>query len=129
MSDKINIYGATLLLLFGSYLVNAQKPLSLKECINYSNTNNSKVKIANYDVEASEQRIREQKGIYLPQINGSASLDDNLKLTTTLLPGELVGKPGEMVPITFGTKYNLSGGLQLTQKVYDRPNLIGIKSA
>lgn len=129
MRKTIKIYGATLLLLATAFIVDAQKPFSLKECINYSSTNNSKVKIASYDVEASEQRIREQQGIYLPQINGSASLDDNLRLTTTLLPGELAGKPGEMVPITFGTKYNLAGGLQLTQKVYDRPSLIGIKSA
>lgn len=129
MRKTIKIYGATLLLLATAFIVDAQKPFSLKECINYSSSNNSKVKIATYDVEASEQRIREQQGIYLPQINGSASLDDNLRLTTTLLPGELAGKPGEMVPITFGTKYNMSGGLQLTQKVYDRPSLIGIKSA
>jgi outer membrane protein TolC len=113
----------------GSLMVNAQKPLTLKECIAFSNSNNSKVKIANYDVEASEQRIKEQKGIYLPQVNGSGSFDDNLKLTTTLLPGELMGKPGTYIPVTFGTKYNVSGGVQLTQKVYDRVNLIGIKSA
>jgi outer membrane protein len=125
----MKIYGAAFLLLIGSGLADAQKPFSLKECINYSTTNNSKVKIANYDVEASEQRIREQRGIYLPQLNGSGSFDDNLRLATTLLPGELAGKPGEMVPITFGTKYNFSGGLQFTQKVYDMPSLIGIKSA
>jgi outer membrane protein TolC len=110
-------------------LADAQKPLTLKECIDYSSSNNSKIKVAAFDVEASKQRIREQRGIYLPQLNGSGSFDDNLRLATTLLPGELAGKPGEMVPITFGTKYNISGGVQLTQKVYDRPSLIGMKSA
>jgi len=118
------------LLLFSGLALNAQKPLSLKECINYSSSNNSKVKIANYDASASKEKIREQKGIYLPQLNGTGSLDDNLRLTTTLLPGVLAGKPeGTYIPVTFGTKYNVSGGLQLTQKIYDRPSLLGIKSA
>jgi len=129
MRKTMKIYGAILLLFTTGLIVDAQKPLSLKECITYSSANNSKVKIATYDVEASEQKIREQRGIYLPQLNGSGSLDNNLRLATTLLPGELAGKPGEMIPVTFGTKYNMSGGLQLTQKVYDRPSLIGMKSA
>lgn len=124
------INGLFLLLLFSSILVNAQKAMTLKECINYSNENNSKIKIANYDVEASKKRINEQLGAYLPQVNGSGTLDDNLKLTTWLLPAEMLGgTAGTYMPITFGTKYSMSGGVQLTQKLYDMAGVLGIKSA
>jgi outer membrane protein TolC len=108
----------------------AQKPLTLKECINYSLANNSNIKIANYNVDISQKKITEQTGNYLPQINASGSLDDNLKLSTQLMPAEMIGgTPGTYISVAFGNKYNLSGGVQLTQKLYDPTYLYGIKSA
>ena len=97
----------------------AQKPLSLKECISYSNKNNSNMKIANYDVSISQKKVNEQIGTMLPQIDASGSYTDNLKLSTTVLPGELMGQPGTQIPVTMGTKHNLSGSVQLNQKIFD----------
>ena len=120
----------TLFFAISSFYLQAQKPFTLKECIKYSLTNNGNIKIANYDVDVSQKKIAEQFGNYLPQINLSGSLDDNLKLSTQLLPGEMVGgTPGTYIPVTFGNKYSLSGGAQLTQKLYDPTYLYGIKSA
>jgi len=120
----------TLFFAISSFYLHAQKPLTLKECINYSLANNSNIKIASYNVDISQKKIAEQVGNYLPQINASGSLDDNLKLSTQLLPGEMLGgTPGTYVPVTFGNKYSLSGGVQLTQKLYDPTYLYGIKSA
>jgi outer membrane protein TolC len=108
----------------------AQKPLTLKECIKYSLSNNSNIKIADYNVIFSQKQINEQIGSYLPQINASGSLDDNLKLTTQLLPAEMMGgTPGSFVPIKFGNKYSMSGGIQLTQNIYNPLSLLMIKSA
>ncbi|NTW31147.1 MAG: TolC family protein [Bacteroidetes bacterium] len=108
----------------------AQKPLTLKECIKYSLSNNSNIKIADYNVIVSQKQIDEQIGSYLPQINASGSLDDNLKLSTQLLPAEMMGgTPGTFVPIKFGNKYSMSGGVQLTQKLYDPASLLMIKTA
>ena len=108
----------------------AQRPLTLKECIKYSFTNNSNIKIANYNVDISQKKIIEQFGNYLPQINVSGSLDNNLKLSTQLMPAEMTGgTPGTYVPVTFGNKYSVSGGAQLTQKLYDPTYIYGIKSA
>jgi len=120
----------TLFFVISSFYLYAQKPLTLKECINYSLANNSNIKIANYDVDISQKKITEQRGNYLPQINLSGSLDNNLKLSTQLLPAEMMGgTPGTYIPVTFGNKYSLSGGIQLTQKLYDPAYLYGIKSA
>jgi outer membrane protein len=131
MKVKQKLTGITLLILItGSLSLFAQKPLTLKECINYSIANNSNIKIANYNVDISHKKITEQLGNYLPQINASGSLDDNLKLSTQLLPAEMMGgTPGTYIPVTFGNKYSLSGGVQLTQKLYDPTYLYGIKSA
>jgi outer membrane protein TolC len=120
----------TLFFALSSFCLHAQKPLTLKECIKYSLTNNSNIKIAGYNVDISQKKIAEQVGSYLPQINASGSLDDNLKLATQLLPAEMMGgTPGTFIPIKFGNKYSVSGGVQLTQKMYDPTYLYGIKSA
>ncbi len=108
----------------------AQKPLTLKECINYSLINNGNIKIANYNVNISQKKVTEQIGNYLPQINVSGELDDNLKIATQLMPAEMMGgTPGTYIPVKFGNKYSMSGGVQLTQKLYDPTSLLMIKTA
>ena len=108
----------------------AQKTFTIKECIKYSLTNNSNIKVANYDVDISQKKITEQLGNYLPQINASGELDDNLKLATQLVPAEMLGgTPGTFIPITFGNKYSVTGVVQLTQKLYDPISIYGIQSA
>lgn len=130
MKNEIKIAGMTLLLMLNVLIIDAQKPLTLKECINYSEQNNSKVKIAKYDADASKKRISEQLGAYLPQINGSGSVDDNLKLASLLIPAQFFGgEPGTFKAMSFGSKYSLAGGVQLTQKLYDMPGILAIRSA
>jgi len=109
----------TLLFSTSSFYLHAQKPLTLKECISYSNKNNSNIKVAGYDVSISQKKVNEQIGTMLPQIDASGSYTDNLKLSTTVLPGELMGQPGTQIPVTMGTKHNLSGSVQLNQKIFD----------
>jgi len=119
----------TLFSAISSFYLHAQKPLTLKECINYSITNNSNIKIAGYDVTMSQKKVDEQKGTMLPQVDGYGSYTYNLKLSTTVLPGEIVGEPGTQVPVTMGTKHNLSGSLQLTQKIFDPTFGIALNAA
>jgi outer membrane protein TolC len=102
---------------------------SLKQCIEYAKQNNSNIKIAYLDADVSGKVVNEQIGKALPQIDLTGSLDDKLKITTQLLPGELMGKPGTYVPVQFGTKYNVSAGLSLTQKIFDPSFWVGLKAA
>jgi len=119
----------TLFFAISSFYLQAQKPLSLKECISYSNTNNSNIKIAGYDVNISQKKVNEQIGTMLPQVDASGSYTDNLKLNTTVLPGELMGQPGTQIPVTMGTKHNLSGSVQLNQKIFDPTFGIALNAA
>jgi outer membrane protein TolC len=101
---------------------------SLKQCIDYADKANGNIVNAGYDVEIANRKVKEQLGSALPQIDGSASYTDNLLLMTNLLPGELAGKPGQMIEVQFGTQHNMSGGLQLTQKLFDPTFPVALKA-
>ncbi len=103
---------------------------SLKECLEYAKGNNSNIKIAYLDADASSEVVWEQTGKGLPQINLSGTLEDKLKITTQLIPGEFFGKPaGSFIPVKFGTKYNAVGTATLTQKIFDGSFWVGLKAA
>jgi outer membrane protein TolC len=102
---------------------------SLKQCIEYAKQNNSNIKIAYLDADVSGKVVNEQVGKALPQIDFSGSVEDKLKITTSILPGELMGKPGTFIPVKMGTKYNVSAGLSLTQKIFDPSFWVALKAA
>lgn len=101
---------------------------TLKQCIEYANKNNGNIINANYDIAIAQKKVNEQIGTMLPQIDASGSYTDNLKLSTTVLPGELMGQPGTQIPVTMGTKHNLSGNVHLTQNIFD-PTFLGALQA
>jgi outer membrane protein TolC len=92
---------------------------TLKQCVEYANKNNGNITNANYDVDIAQKKVNEQIGTILPQIDASGSYTDNVKLNTTVLPGDLMGQPGTNISVKMGTQHNISGGVQLTQKIYD----------
>lgn len=122
-----------LLLLLPGIAVNAQDDvevltLSVEEAQDYALEHNKVVKASRYDVQAAEMSKWELISNGLPRVDGSGSLNDNLKLMTTLLPGEIIGQPGIKVPVQFGTKYNGSYGFQATQMIFNAPYFVGIQT-
>jgi outer membrane protein len=103
---------------------------TLRQCLEYAKQNNSSIKIAYLDSDISSKVVNEQIGKGLPQINLSGKIDNNLKIATQLLPGELMGQaPGTFIPVKFGTKYSASGTLSLTQKIVDPSFWVGLKAS
>jgi len=102
---------------------------TLKQCIEYANKNSGNIINANYDITIAQQKINEQVGAILPQIDASGSYTDNLKLGTTVLPGEILGQPGTSVALKMGTQHNVSGGVQLSQKIYDPTFGVALEAA
>lgn len=100
--------------------------LTLKQAQDYAVSNNRAVISARLDVEASKSAIWETISAALPAIEGSASFTDNLKLMTTLLPGEFFGKPGEKIPVTFGSKFNTGASVQASMLIFNAPLYLGI---
>lgn len=103
--------------------------MTVDQAVNYALEHNKTVASAKYDLLASEKSFLEALSAGLPSVNGSFSANDNLKLMTTLLPGEFFGQPGVKIPVTFGSKYNTSYGVTASTAVFNAPWIIGLKTA
>ena len=75
--------------------VSAQTTMDLRQCIQYGLTHNAQVQQSQLAVARTNEQRNEVRAGYLPQIEGSASLTDNLQLQTSISPGEIFGQPGE----------------------------------
>lgn len=103
---------------------------NLQECLEYAYRNNDSVKNAQLDVQSAKYRVKETIGIGLPQVSGTASLQDFLKIPTTLIPGEVFGEPaGTFIPAKFGVKYQSSAGVTLNQLIFSGSYLVGLKAS
>jgi outer membrane protein TolC len=107
----------------------ATAPLTLQESVKYALANNENVKKAYLDERSQEYKIKEVKGSGLPQLTGSGTLTMNPALATQLLPGELAGAPGTLIPVQFGTKYVASAGVSLQQLIFNKSFFVGLKAA
>jgi outer membrane protein len=102
--------------------------LTLKEAEEYAINNNKMMISSRMDVEASKIAVWETISNALPNVSASGSFTDNLKLMTTLLPGDFFGKPGEKVPVTFGSQFNSGASVQASLLLFNAPLYIGIES-
>ncbi len=107
---------------------NSELKLSLKEAQDYALVNNKMMINSRADVQASKVALWETISNALPQVTASGSFTDNLKLMTTLLPGDFFGKPGEKVPVTFGSQFNSGASVQASLLLFNAPLYIGIET-
>ena len=132
MKNKI-AFMITLLVMSASFLLAQTSAevlkLSLAEAQKYALDNNLSVSSARQDIEIARRRTWEAISQMLPQINGSASLNDNLKLMTTLLPGEIIGQPGELIPVQFGSKFNSGFGADASMVLFNGQAIVGLQMA
>jgi outer membrane protein len=122
-----------LLFIFYSLSVSAVEPagevITLKDCLKLSVENSPQLKISALEQVRLKYGYNETVGGGLPQINFSGSFDDYLHLPTSLIPGEFFGKPGEMIPVQFGTNYNLAGAIDANQMLYNQTWIVALKMA
>lgn len=133
MKERTQNYRLSLLMLLallaGSMsFVRAQSgQMSLQQCVQYGLTKNKGVLKSKLEIDRTNEKRTETRSEYLPQVNGSVSVQDNLKLQTSILPGELIGQPGTQVPVQFGTKFNTSAGIDAKQVIYDQSLIYAMK--
>jgi len=107
----------------------SEMKLTLKEAQDYAIKNNKMVLSAKYDVEASRVALWETISSALPQVNATGSFVDNLKLMTTLLPGEFFGQPaGSKIPVTFGSTFNSGATIEASLLLFNAPLYVGIET-
>ena len=104
----------------------AQESYTLQQCLGYAVEHNSNVKKSALDREKAERARQEVLGALLPQISGSAGLNDNLKKAKFIMPNfmnnflpEKMRDPNasEYMTIEMGTKYSANAGLALNQQL------------
>jgi outer membrane protein TolC len=102
---------------------------SLEQAQAYAAENNYDLKNSSTDVEIARKMVKQNTAIGLPQINAGVDYMNNLVIATTLLPGEIMQKPGTYVPVQFGTPFNASLKGSLTQLIYSGQYLVGLQTA
>ena len=120
---------AFLIMSCGKLQAQTQTELSLKRCLEMALAYDQRVKLAAMEQSKAKYQRNEAIGSGLPQVSASGNFQNYIKLPTQLIPGEFFGRPGELIPIQFGTNYNMSGGIQLSQMVYNQSYLVSLQLA
>ncbi|WP_028982514.1 TolC family protein [Sporocytophaga myxococcoides] len=118
------LIGFLLLITSGSF---AQESFTLKGAIEYGLQNNLKMSKAFNEKDRARQREKEAFSTYLPQVNGTVTLDDNLKRQAMVFPANPLMPEGATVRM--GTQYSTGAVVQLDQTIYDQAAMLGIKAA
>jgi outer membrane protein len=138
--NKKNILLLSLLFIYTLGYSQEQKTesyaFSLKQSIDYAYLNQTDVLNASLDEEIAQAKVREITGIGLPQISAGVDLKYFAKLPTSIIPLDAFPIPG-MPPapkgafkeISFGTKYNMTPSIDVSQLIFDGSYLIGVKAA
>src|SRR5882757_2943380 len=126
---KTKIITALLLLVSGYVSAQTVNSFSVQQAVDYGFKNSVQVKNALLDVLIQQQVNRDVTSAAYPQITATGGFTDYLNIPTTLLPGEIIGQPaGTFVPVKFGTKYTMNGGVGLTQTIFDGQVFVGLQA-
>ncbi len=105
------------------------RSFSLKNAQQYAVEYNYDVINSRTDVKIAERSVKENTALGLPQINGTINYNNNLKLRTTLMPGDFFGQPGEDIPVEFGTQHTGDIGATVSQLIFSGKYIVGLMFA
>ncbi|MDX1444626.1 TolC family protein [Lishizhenia sp.] len=117
-------------LLFITSFLQAQEEktsFSLYEAQSYALEHTEAIKNAQLDIEAANQKVVETRAIGLPQVNMQGGFQNFLSLPVQVVDGAFIGQPGTTVSFRAGTEYNLSGGLSVSQLIFDGSYIVGLQ--
>lgn len=114
-------------------LAQDRRGFSLNEAIQYAVEHNINVKNSALDALSAEARIRELKGVALPQVSATGQVIDNLIVQRAFLPAKFfdVNAPDNApaVPVQFGVNYSGSLTGSLNQLLFDASYRLGLRAA
>ena len=134
------------ILMIGAIATAAQdqgKAFTLDECIQYALENSPTVKNATLDEQIADARVKETRGIGLPQVDGSVALQHNQKLQRFFMQYNPDGpsffdlsgvpgiQPGDVVSAQNFFQLKSAGNAQLsiTQLLFNGSYLVGLQAA
>jgi outer membrane protein len=101
--------------------------ITLQQAIEYGISHNANLQRSQLEIDKNDYRRTEARAGYLPQVNGSVQVLENLKLQTQILPGEFFGQPGTQIPVQFGTKYNINALVDANQAIFDQGQIYNMR--
>lgn len=104
----------------------AQTPWSLKTCIEYGLKNHRSNAVYANQKRIADAQAKEALADYLPKLSLTGTVDDNLKVQETVIPGGVFGP--EDMRVAFTKRYNTNGVAQIDQTIYDQSLLTGLKA-
>ncbi len=117
-----------LIIILIGYAVNGfgQTSYSLADCIEYTLKNHPTLKVYDNNVAMADERGKQNRAGYLPQISGTATTLDNLSLQSTILTSDFTGP--DPVSITMGSQYTTNAYLDISQTLFDKSKIAEIQS-
>lgn len=135
-------------LLMGQEENEPPKAFSLPEAQEYAVENSYQAVNAQKDIDKAKMRVKETTAIGLPQINAEGSFQNFIDIPTQVIPdfvspavtGVLIENgvlppsaagngEQEFIEAQFGTEYNISGGVTLSQLIFDGSYIVGLQAA
>ena len=86
MKERTHNHRLSLLMLLAflagsiSFAKAQQSPMTLQQCVQYGLTKNAGVLKSKMEIDLADEKRNETRSGYLPQVNGSIQVTDNLKL-------------------------------------------------
>jgi len=133
----MRIYLSCVLIMIG-FLAQAQETtpsketytFSLEEAVSFALDSSYNTINARRDIAAAAKRKWEATADGLPQISADVDYRNNLKQPVQLLPAEITGgPPGTFVPVTFGTKQQLTATATANQLLFDGSYIVAVRAA
>jgi outer membrane protein TolC len=123
---KRSTYCYLLFFLIAPGFLYAQERLDLKACLTYGLRNHRSTKIYENEKIAAQEKAREARSNYLPSINGTAGLADNIKPQVSVIPAG-VFSPSD-IKVAFTKRYGTSTQIELTQPIFDKSAIVAMKA-
>lgn len=121
---------------------------SLAEAREYAVLNSYKTRQSALDVEYARKQVKNYTSVGLPQISAKGGLNYYVDVPTQLMPNFMTPavdavlmqhgliSPADMLPagnekfeVQFGSKYNVSGDISLSQLIFDGTYIVGLQTA
>ncbi|MGI0106523.1 TolC family protein [Salinimicrobium sp. WS361] len=118
-------------LLFTTGFAFAQDPvdLNLNDAVSYALEHKAEAEKARLDIKSADAKIAEVRASALPNLSASANTTYNPLLQENVLPGDVLGKPGEDLVVAFGKEWTSNATAQLTQTLFNQQVFTGLKAA
>lgn len=119
-----------LLAVFVGWTTKAQDSFSLSDAVSYGVKNSSQSKLASYDLDIAQKKVRETVSLGLPQLSAELNYQNFIDIPVQVAPGAAFGIPDqEFVELQFGTEHNASFKFTVSQLILDGSYIIGLKAA